>query len=314
MLSVDHTPVLLDEVIKVLEPEDGKTYVDCTFGAGGYSKRMLQESKCKVIAIDRDPDVKIYADLLKKEYGDRFSFYNVSFSQLDEVLQQEGIEGGVDAIVLDLGVSSMQLDRAERGFAFSKNANLDMRMSQSGKSAHDFVNLESESTIAEVLFKFADEKFSRKIARKIINVRKDKPIETTFELAELVRSVLPGKFKGHRTDPATKTFQAIRIWVNDELQETELVLGLARNLLKVGGKLVVVTFHSTEDRIVKHFLTTHSKQKPVISRYLPEPVDKELPWFKLINSKVLIPSDEETQDNIRSRSAKLRAAVKVREE
>ena len=313
MLNVDHTPVLLDEVIKVIQPAEGKIYVDCTFGAGGYSLRMLRESQCKVIAIDRDPDAQIYSNILQKEYGNRFSFHNVSFSQLDEVLQEEGINDGVDAIVLDLGVSSMQLDRAERGFAFSKNATLDMRMSQSGKSAHDFVNLESEGTIAEVLYKYADEKFSRKIARKIVEVRKNKPIETTFELADLVRGVLPAKFKGHRTDPATKTFQAIRIWVNDELEEIELILKLSKNLLKLGGKLIIVTFHSTEDRIVKHFLGAHSKQQPVISRYLPEPKDKELPWFKLLNNKVVIPSDEETNNNIRSRSAKLRAAQKIRE-
>ncbi len=313
MLSVEHTPVLLSEVIQALKPKANQIYVDCTFGAGGYSRKILLEADCQVIAIDRDPDVDVYARSLKDEFGERFSFTNASFSQLGEVLEDYAIEK-VDAIILDLGVSSMQLDRADRGFAFSKNGALDMRMSKSGKSAYDFVNYEAETAIADVLYNYADEKFSRRIARKITEVRKNKPIETTFELAELVRGVLPGKFKGHRTDPATKTFQAIRIWVNDELGEIEAVLELSKKVLNVGGKLIVVTFHSTEDRLIKSFLTDNGKKQTVISRYLPDLGEENSPLFRPINKKIISPAEEEIRNNIRSRSAKLRAAEKMREE
>lgn len=312
MQRVEHTPVLLNEVIEVLNPQDNQIYVDCTFGAGGYSRRILQESNCRLIAIDRDPDVATYSSALKNDFGNRFDFSNATFSELESVLEKYDTEK-IDAIIMDLGVSSMQLDRAERGFSFSKNGLLDMRMSKQGKSAYDFVNFEAEDRIANILYNYADEKFSRRIARKIIEVRQSKPIETTFELADLVRNVLPGKFKGHRTDPATKTFQAIRIWVNEELSEIEEILALSKKALKVGGKLIAVTFHSIEDRLIKNFLVDNGKKQTVISRYLPDIGEASTPFFKLINKKVIVPAEEEIRNNIRSRSAKLRAAEKLRE-
>jgi len=312
MQNHDHIPVLINEVLEVLQPEDNKIYVDCTFGAGGYSKKILDAANCNVIGIDRDPDARKYASEIELKYKGRFKFYNKKFSELNEVLEESNIKE-IDALILDLGISSMQVDLGERGFSFSKDAKLDMRMSKDGISAYDFVNNEKEEKIAEVLFKFGDEKFSRKIARKIVFLRQDKPIETTFELAEIIRSVMPAKFRGHRTDPATKSFQAIRIWVNDELQELSAILDLSLSLLKIGGKIIVVTFHSTEDRIVKSFFNNNAKAAPVISRYLPDPIDKKLLILELINRKVIIPEESEVKDNVRSRSAKLRAAIKIRE-
>jgi 16S rRNA (cytosine1402-N4)-methyltransferase len=312
MLIIDHIPVLLDEVIDMLSPQKNKTYIDATFGAGGYSRKILQSADCKLIAIDRDPDVRVYADSLKDEFGARFDFLNIPFSELTSSLNAQSVNQ-VDGIIVDLGVSSMQLDTAERGFAFSKNGLLDMRMSKTGKSAYDFVNFEDETTIANILYNYADESFSRRIARAIVDARKNKAIETTFELADLVRRTLPGKFKGHKTDPATKTFQAIRIWVNDELHEIESLLEQSKHLLKIGGKVIFVTFHSIEDRLVKTFFLEHGKKNTVISRYLPDPDVADEPLFLMLNKKVIVPSANEIRDNIRSRSAKLRAAAKVRE-
>jgi 16S rRNA (cytosine1402-N4)-methyltransferase len=254
----------------------------------------------------------VYADSLKDEFGARFDFLNIPFSELTSSLNAQSVNQ-VDGIIVDLGVSSMQLDTAERGFAFSKNGLLDMRMSKTGKSAYDFVNFEDETTIANILYNYADESFSRRIARAIVDARKNKAIETTFELADLVRRTLPGKFKGHKTDPATKTFQAIRIWVNDELHEIESLLEQSKHLLKIGGKVIFVTFHSIEDRLVKTFFLEHGKKNTVISRYLPDPDVADEPLFLMLNKKVIVPSANEIRDNIRSRSAKLRAAAKVRE-
>jgi 16S rRNA (cytosine1402-N4)-methyltransferase len=312
-MASSHVPVLIDQVIKSLETADKKTYIDCTFGAGGYTLRILEAANCNVIGVDRDPDVKIFAQNVSKKYPDRFKFIEGSFGELKDLFSENGIEQ-VDAIILDLGVSSMQIDQAERGFSFSKDAALDMRMSKEGVSAYDFVNNQSEEVIADVLYKFGDEKFSRKIASKIVYLRSLKPIETTFELAEIIRSVMPGKFRGHRTDPATKSFQAIRIWVNDELEQLNKVLESSLELVKVGGKIIVVTFHSTEDRIVKNFFNQKSIGDRVVSRYLPDQVnDADGPILKVLNKKAIPTSDEEIESNVRSRSAKLRAAVKIRE-
>ena len=307
----NHIPVLVEEVLINLTPKDNEIYVDCTFGAGGYSKKILAAANCNVIGIDRDPDVaNTSAKNFTELYQNRFKFIQGNFGDIKELLNQNNIEK-VDAIILDLGVSSMQLDQAERGFSFSKLAKLDMRMSKEGVSAYDFVNNEKESVIADVLYKFGDEKFSRKIASKIVYRRAQKAIETTLELADIIRSVMPGKFKGHKTDPATKSFQAIRIWVNDEMGELERVLNSAIDLLNIGGRIVVVTFHSTEDRIVKTFFNDKSCKNKFVSRYLPEIITEGECVLKILNRKVIVASEDELHKNVRSRSAKLRAAVRV---
>lgn len=296
----DHIPVLLNEVIEALDPKVGELHMDCTFGAGGYSKAILGTG-ANLIATDRDPSTKKFADKLKAEFGDKFQFINRNFADT-----KEG-EFELDGIVLDLGVSSMQLDQAERGFAFSLDGDLDMRMGNSGQSAKDFVNNADEKEIARVIYEYGDEPFSRRIARNIVEARSESPINTTFELADIVRKSIrrrPGKI-----DLATKTFQAIRIYVNDELGSLMSLLDVALSLLKVGGRIVVVTFHSLEDRIVKNYFAEHISKRVARSKYAPEPENNDN--YKLLYKKPLVPSDEETRSNPRARSAKLRAALKL---
>lgn len=307
---MNHIPVLINEVIEFISPKDNEIYVDCTFGAGGYSKRLLESANCKVVAFDVDESAKEFAK--KLNYPGRFTFINSNFESIEEELNSIGVDS-VDGIVFDLGVSSMQLDQGERGFSFNKEGKLDMRMGGEGRSAEDFVNNLSEKELANIIYKYGDEKFSRKIAANIVRARTRKKIETTTELAEIVRFSLPAKFKGHRTDPATKTFQAIRIWVNNELNILEKSLPIAKKLLKNNGRMVVVTFHSGEDRIVKNFMNEHSGKNDFISRYLPSPEkNKEEDLLKLITRKAVTPSEKEVEENPRSRSAKLRAAVLIK--
>jgi 16S rRNA (cytosine1402-N4)-methyltransferase len=309
-----HKPVLLDEVIQFLSPVSGEVYVDCTFGAGGYTRAILESSDCKVIAFDMDPNVQILANKMKLEFKDRFFFIQANFADMEEEFEKNNIDL-VDGIIFDLGVSSMQLDQAERGFSFSKEASLDMRMSSSGRSAMDFVNQLDEKEMADIIYNYGDENFSRKIASNILKARLKKKIETTTELAEIVRYSLPAKFKGHKTDPATKTFQAIRIWVNDELNSLKNALESSKKLLKNGGRLVVVTFHSGEDKIVKSFMNENSGKVQSVSRYFPDPiVELEKRYLQIITKKAVAPKAEEIVENIRSRSAKLRAAILVERE
>lgn len=300
---MDHNPVMLNEAMNALNPLEGKLYMDGTFGAGGYSKAILEKG-ASLIAVDRDVNVSKYVDELQAIYKDKFKFINCNFGDLAES------EFKLDGIVLDLGVSSMQLDNAERGFSFMHDGDLDMRMGNDGKSAKDFVNNEKEEEIARVIYEFGDEPSSRKIARYIVEARKESPIETTNQLASIVRKAInrrPGKI-----DLATKTFQAIRIWVNDELNSLSRFLDKALSLLKVGGKLVIVTFHSLEDRIVKHYFNKHIAKRVARSKYSQEPVNST-DQYELLYKKPLSPSNDEVRSNPRSRSAKLRAAVKLRE-
>lgn len=292
-----HFPVMLPEVLQALNPTDGKVYVDATFGNGGYSEAILKAANCTVFAIDRDPNVIPRANEMKKQYGTRFNFIAGCFGNVADLMSDE-----VDGIVFDIGVSSMQLDEADRGFSFSKPAPLDMRMSCEGISAYDLVNDMEEKELANIIYKYGEEHKSRQIAKRIVEHR---PVETTTELADIIRSVIkPTK----DTDPSTKTFQALRIAVNDELGELERGLVAAVNLLKPNGRLVVVTFHSLEDRIVKNFLKEQSGNMPNASRYLPE-VQKQTPMLKEV-SKAISPSSQELDENRRSRSAKLRYAIK----
>jgi 16S rRNA (cytosine1402-N4)-methyltransferase len=300
----NHIPVLLDEVIRSLAITPGAEIVDGTFGAGGYSIAMLEHG-AKVYAFDRDPDAIAEGADLAGRYKGALRLYAACFSIMDQVLSQDDIEL-VDGVVLDIGVSSMQLDRAERGFSFQKDGPLDMRMAQDGQSAAEFVNESSEAEIADVIYRYGEEHRSRRIAREIVAAR---PIDTTAQLAAIVRKSV-GYKQGAPKDPATRTFQAIRIHINRELDELIGGLEAAERLLKPGGKLVVVTFHSLEDRIVKQFLRSRSGGDAAGSRHMPQTKNTApVPSFSKVG-KAVRPSALELARNPRARSATLREATR----
>ena len=301
-----HIPVMLNEVIEYLNPQDNCVYVDATFGNGGYTSAILEAANCKVIAIDRDPTVLTRANELKEIYKNRFEFKSGRFGNISEL-----IENPVDGFVFDIGVSSMQLDDANRGFSFSKEAPLDMRMSLSGTSAADIVNNMEEKDLADLIYTYGEEKKSRQIARKIVEHRKVKPIETTTELAEIIYTVIHKTF--NQINPATRTFQALRIAVNEELKELENALVSATKLLNPQGRLVVVDFHSLEDRIVKKFFNENSGKTGGVSRYMPQTNTQNKIIFQTV-SKAIAPTSDECEQNPRARSAKLRYAVKAKGE
>jgi len=296
---------MLPEVLDALSPVDGGIYVDGTFGAGGYARAILDAANCTVVAIDRDPDAQKRADEIN---NDRLIFIRGCFGDVERLLADAGIEK-VDGFVLDLGVSSFQLDEAERGFSFRFDAPLDMRMDpQNGQSAADLIATTEENDLADLIYKYGEERKSRRIAHKICEVRSDTPIETTFQLADIVRSCLP-KPRHNEIDPATRTFQAIRIAVNDELGELERALQSAENILNPDGKMVVVSFHSLEDGLVKRFFRNKSGGEGV-SRYQPQ-IDQSPAMFNLPSKKAIKPSQSEIDENPRSRSARLRIAQMV---
>jgi 16S rRNA (cytosine1402-N4)-methyltransferase len=301
--TAPHVPVLVDAAIAALAIQSGETLVDGTFGAGGYTRAMLGVGAGRVIAFDRDPDAIEQGRSLVPD--PRLSLVNERFSQMDRVLAERGI-GHVDAIALDIGVSSMQLDRADRGFSFQADGPLDMRMSKSGLTAAEFLNSADEAEIARVLRDFGEEPRARAIARAIVAAR---PVERTAELAAIVRRAA-GFRPGQKSDPATRTFQAIRIHLNAELDELEQGLEAAERALKPGGRLAVVTFHSLEDRIVKRFFRERSGGTPAGSRHRPELSDKREPTFERI-AKPVSPTERELAANPRARSARLRSAVRT---
>jgi len=298
-----HLPVMLDEVMHYLSPKPEGRYLDCTFGAGGYSRKILSHG-ANVIAIDQDPDAKKLANDFEKEFGEKFSFIPGNFANIRNL-----VTGKVDGIVWDLGVSSMQLDDGDRGFSFAKTAKLDMRMSQKGYSAMDFVNSASEKELADVIFYNGGEVKAKQIAKQIVAARKESPITTTTELANIVRKTVNRYHT--KIDSATKTFQAIRIFVNDELGSLEKSLTSAASLLKKGGRIVVVSFHSLEDKIVKDYLKANSAKKVAKSKYSREEDTNSNAIYHLLTHKSVKPSDEEVNNNPRARSAKLRAAEKI---
>jgi 16S rRNA (cytosine1402-N4)-methyltransferase len=299
-----HVPVLLDEVIDALALQPGETAIDGTFGAGGYARAMLAVGVGRVIGFDRDPDAIAEGRSLVPEAVEngRLTLVEERFSQMDRVLAERGI-GPVDAIALDIGVSSMQIDHAERGFSFQADGPLDMRMSQSGPTAAEFLNQADEAEIARILRDYGEEPRARTIARAIVSAR---PIERTAQLAAIVRRAA-GFRPGQKSDPATRTFQAIRIHLNSELEELEQGLVAAERSLRPGGRLAVVTFHSLEDRIVKRFLRERSGGTPAGSRHRPAIVDPQEPTFERV-AKPVSPSERELAANPRSRSARLRSA------
>lgn len=300
--AAPHVPVLLNEVIAGLAPSEGEIHVDGTFGAGGYTKAILN-SGARVYAFDRDPDAIREGQSQADESGERLTLVPERFSRMRQALADQGVEE-VDGVTLDIGVSSMQLDRAERGFSFQSNGPLDMRMSQDGQSAADFVNNADEDDIADVLYHYGEEPKSRRVARAIVAAR---PIERTSELAAVVRKAL-GHHAGMKKDPATRTFQAIRIHLNEELQELEGGLAAAEHVLKPGGRLAVVTFHSLEDRVVKRFLRERSGTAPAASRHLPfARPSGPAATFEAV-AKPVRAGEAEIQSNPRARSATLRVA------
>jgi 16S rRNA (cytosine1402-N4)-methyltransferase len=302
-----HVPVLVSEMIAALQLRGGETVVDGTFGAGGYTRALLSAGAGRVIGFDRDPDAIEAGRSLVPDAMDsgRLTLIEERFSQMDRVLAERGI-GLVDAIALDIGVSSMQLDRPERGFSFQGDGPLDMRMSKSGLTAAEYLNSAEEADIARVLRDYGEEPRARAIARAIVAAR---PVERTAELAAIVRRAA-GFRPGQKSDPATRTFQAIRIHLNAELEELEQGLEAAERALKPGGRLAVVTFHSLEDRIVKRFLRERSGATPAGSRHRPPLSDRNQPTFERV-AKPVAPSERELAANPRARSARLRAAVRT---
>ena len=298
-----HVPVLLKEVVEGLAVVPGETLVDGTFGAGGYTRALLGAGAGRVIGFDRDPDAIANGPALVPT--DRLTLINERFSQMDDALAERDLLP-VDGIALDIGVSSMQLDQADRGFSFQKDGPLDMRMSQSGETAADFLNHADEGEIARVLKDYGEEPRARAVARAIVAAR---PLTRTAELAAVVRKAL-GHHAGMKTDPATKTFQAIRIHLNAELDELEQGLRAAERSLRPGGRLAVVTFHSLEDRIVKRFLRIRSGATPAGSRHRPMAAAGPAPSFEQI-AKPVSPSEAELARNPRARSARLRTAVRT---
>jgi len=300
-MDAPHVSVLLAEVMEALEPAPGKTIVDGTFGAGGYSRAFLATG-ATVIAFDRDPSAARFAQGL----GERFRLVEAKFSEMAQRLGEKSADG----VALDLGVSSMQLDEAERGFSFMRDGPLDMRMGADGPTAADLVNTLEHPDLARILWLYGEEKQSRRVATAIVRRRAEQPFERTLDLAEVVERALGGR-KGAKVHPATRTFQALRIAVNEELSELEAGLEAAEKVLKAGGRLAVVTFHSLEDRIVKAFFAERAGRLPGGSRHAPPTAKGPEPTFALMFNGARSPSDAETAVNPRARSAKLRAAIRT---
>jgi 16S rRNA (cytosine1402-N4)-methyltransferase len=301
-----HVPVLGREAVEWLAAKSGGIYVDATFGAGGYSRAILEVSGTRVIGIDRDRTAIAGGfDLVERSDG-RLTLVEERFSQLFEICTAQGLSS-VDGLVMDVGVSSMQLDEADRGFSFRLDGPLDMRMGHDGPSAADLIAKASEADLADIIYVFGEERRSRGLARAIIAARNQAPITTTRALADIVARVV--RAKPGEIHPATRTFQALRIFVNQELDELQLALAAAERVLKPGGRLVVVSFHSLEDRIVKNFFASRGKAAGG-SRHLPE-IAQAAPSFAILTRRPITPSETEIAANPRARSAKLRAAERT---
>ena len=307
--ACSHIPVMLAEVIEALAPRAGAVYIDATFGVGGYATALLDAAECRVVGIDRDPEACRRAEAIVDRYGGRLTVAHARFGDLPALAATLGLRQ-VAGIAFDLGVSSLQLETAERGFSFRSRGPLDMRMDPSGgATAEDAVNRLPREELADVLREFGDERASRRIAAAIVRARATAPILDTGRLADIVRSVLPRAQDD--LDPATRTFQALRIWVNDELAELDRGLIAAERLLAPGGRLVVVAFHSLEDRCVKDFLKLRTGASPRASRHRPELAHAAEPSFRLISKRAVRPSGREIARNPRARSARMRAAERT---
>ena len=303
-LEFSHFPVMLNEVLKITSPFNGGKYIDCTFGGGGYSREILKIPKTKITAIDRDKNIKPLAQELEKKHPERFKFYQIKFSQLDTISNEN-----VDAIIFDLVLSSIKLNNLDSGFSFKSNKILNMEMGLNEISAFDAINNLSETDLKFIIKFLGDEEDAKKIARNIVKFRKNKKIITTDELVKIIQESKKKNFT-KKINPCTKTFQALRIFVNKEI--SELINGVikATKKLKPGGKILVVTFHSIEDKIVKYFFNNFSKNKSRPSKYFPENKNQEVNLFEDYKNKVFRPSKKEIDKNNRSRSAKLRFAIR----
>ena len=303
-LEYSHFPVMLNEVIKISSPLKGGTYIDCTFGGGGYSKQLLKFSKTIVKGLDRDDKVQKIGKNLEKQFPKRFKFYQTTFSQLDTVTKDYA-----DVIIFDLGLSSIQLNDLERGFSFKSDKNLDMSMGLNEISAQDAINNLSELELKLIIKIFGEEKEAARIAKNIVKCRNEKKIIKVKDLVDIIEKSKRKNYAS-KINPCTKTFQALRIFVNKEI--TELINGIinATKILKPGGKILIVSFHSIEDKIVKYFFSNFSTNKSKPSRYLPEETDNTKALFTDYKNKILKPTKNEIDQNNRSRSAKLRYAIR----
>ncbi len=299
-----HIPVMLAEVLEALAPRDGAHYIDGTFGGGGYARAILEAADCRVLGIDRDPDAIARGQALVEHFQGRLTLVQGEFSRMDELAGRPS-----DGVVLDLGVSSFQFDEAERGFSFRADGPLDMRMAKDGESAADVVNNADEKTLAGIIFRYGEERHARAIARAILAAR---PLTRTAELAEIVARAQGPAAARFAIHPATRTFQALRIHVNDELGELERGLEAATDILADHGRLAVVSFHSLEDRIVKRFLSERSSAAPRASRHAPDARRAPPPLYRLLTSRPRMPGAAEIDRNPRARSAHLRAAERLR--
>lgn len=307
-MTSPHAPVLLAEVIEALAPQSSDVIIDATFGAGGYTRAILATG-ATVIALDRDPTVQPHADAVANDYPGRFRLVRTPFSGLAEAFADSG-EPRLDGVVFDIGVSSMQLDQAERGFSFMRDGPLDMRMGDEGETAADIVNGWDHGPMAHIFKLYGDERQSGRVATAILRRRVEQPFERTLDLAAVVEKALGGR-RGAPIHPATRVFQALRIAVNDELGQLRQGLEAAEAALSPGGRLVVVTFHSLEDRIVKAFLTERTGNAPGGSRHAPVAIETRKPSFTLSFKGAREAGDAERAENPRARSAKLRAAIRT---
>ena len=303
--KIKHYPVMLNQILNIISPQHGGTFIDCTFGGGGYSKAILKFPDTKVIAIDRDKITQEFAKNLEKQFPKRFNFFQEKFSNLSQVIKPNSCP---KAVIFDLGLSSFQISDKQRGFSFESKNFLNMEMGLNKYSAYDIINTLEKESLTKIIKILGEEKDAKKIANKIDEFRKKNLIKTSSELAHIIKKSKKN-YNNYKKNPATKTFQAIRIFVNQEL--TQLISGLieATRLLSSGGILIVVSFHSLEDKIVKNFFNLYSNLRKNPSRYLPE-TEKEKSLFEMVSKKPLIPDENEIKQNIRSRSAKLRYAVR----
>jgi 16S rRNA (cytosine1402-N4)-methyltransferase len=291
-----HTPVMTAEVLQYLRPEQGGLFVDCTVGLGGHSRALLEAGASRIIGLDRDLDALAQARETLAPWADRVELVHADYRAIDDVLESRQITR-VDGALADLGVSSMQFDAPGRGFSFMRDEPLDMRMDRSAdETAADLVAQSSERDLADAIFQYGEERFSRRIARALVEARREAPVDTTGRLATIVRRAIPHRGGHMRIDPATKTFQALRIWVNRELDGLDRFVETAARRLRAGARLVVIAFHSLEDRIVKHTLRALQQRDGLV---------------QVLTKKPLVPSDDETDRNPRARSAKLRAAERM---
>ncbi len=309
---LEHVPVLLDEILENLKKFKitNGLVIDATFGLGGYSNAILENTNCDVCGFDRDPEVLKYANKLKKRYKNRFKFFQTRFSEIDKMLSKQNFsQRKIKGMVFDLGVSNLQLTKKNRGFSFKFDGPLDMRMSNEGIKAFDVINNYSAEKLSNIFYNFGDEFFSRRVARNIVKLREIAPITSTIELADIIRKAVPGKKK--KIDKATKSFQAIRMYVNDEINELNKGLIAAEKFLISGGILCVVSFHSKEDRIVKNFLNIcQGKSNLFVSKFLPLYKNSK-DSFEIITKKPITPSTNEIDINHKARSAKLRIAKRT---